>query len=291
MTCLLEVKNITKNFKNVQVLKGVNLHIHKGEVISIIGPSGSGKSTFLRCLNLLEIPQSGSIKFNDEIIFNLDNNSNEVENILNEIKNENDKAKLKKLNKILNKAMKKEEKIALRKSIELEKSINSYREKVGMVFQHFNIFKNLSVMENITLAPTMLNKLTEEEAKKQAYELLKRVNLLDKANVPVKGLSGGQQQRLAIIRTLAMNPNIILFDEPTSALDPEMVKEVLNVIKELANSGMTLVIVTHEMGFAREVSDRVIFMDNGIIEEMGTPTDIFNYPKSKRLQDFLNAVL
>ena len=291
MTCLLEVKNITKNFKNVQVLKGVNLQIHKGEVISIIGPSGSGKSTFLRCLNLLEIPQSGSIKFNDEIIFNLDNNSNEVENILNEIKNENDKAKLKKLNKILNKAMKKEEKIALRKSIELEKSINSYREKVGMVFQHFNIFKNLSVMENITLAPTMLNKLTEEEAKKQAYELLKRVNLLDKANVPVKGLSGGQQQRLAIIRTLAMNPNIILFDEPTSALDPEMVKEVLNVIKELANSGMTLVIVTHEMGFAREVSDRVIFMDNGIIEEMGTPTDIFNYPKSKRLQDFLNAVL
>ncbi len=291
MTCLLEVKNITKNFKNVQVLKGVNLQIHKGEVISIIGPSGSGKSTFLRCLNLLEIPQSGSIKFNDEIIFNLDNNSNEVENILNEIKNENDKAKLKKLNKILNKAMKKEEKIALRKSIELEKSINAYREKVGMVFQHFNIFKNLSVMENITLAPTMLNKLTEEEAKKQAYELLKRVNLLDKANVPVKGLSGGQQQRLAIIRTLAMNPNIILFDEPTSALDPEMVKEVLNVIKELANSGMTLVIVTHEMGFAREVSDRVIFMDNGIIEEMGTPTDIFNYPKSKRLQDFLNAVL
>ena len=291
MNCLLEVKDITKNFKNVQVLKGINLQIHKGEVISIIGPSGSGKSTFLRCLNLLEIPQSGSIAFNGETIFNLDNNSNEVEEILNKIAIETDKVKLKKLNKSLNKAMKKEAKIALKKSVELEKSINAYREKVGMVFQHFNIFKNLSVIENITLAPTLLNKLTEEEAKKQAYELLKRVNLLDKADVPIKGLSGGQQQRLAIIRTLAMNPNIILFDEPTSALDPEMVKEVLNVIKELANSGMTLVIVTHEMGFAREVSDRIIFMDNGVIEEMGTPSDIFNFPKSKRLQEFLNAVL
>ena len=291
MNCLLEVKDITKNFKNVQVLKGINLQIHKGEVISIIGPSGSGKSTFLRCLNLLEIPQSGSIAFNGETIFNLDNNSNEVEEILNKIAIETDKVKLKKLNKSLNKAMKKEAKIALKKSVELEKSINAYREKVGMVFQHFNIFKNLSVIENITLAPTLLNKLTEEEAKKQAYELLKRVNLLDKADVPIKGLSGGQQQRLAIIRTLAMNPNIILFDEPTSALDPEMVKEVLKVIKELANSGMTLVIVTHEMGFAREVSDRIIFMDNGVIEEMGTPSDIFNFPKSKRLQEFLNAVL
>ncbi len=291
MNCLLEVKDIKKNFKNVQVLKGINLQIHKGEVISIIGPSGSGKSTFLRCLNLLEIPQSGSIAFNGETIFNLDNNSNEVEEILNKIAIETDKVKLKKLNKSLNKAMKKEAKIALKKSVELEKSINAYREKVGMVFQHFNIFKNLSVIENITLAPTLLNKLTEEEAKKQAYELLKRVNLLDKADVPIKGLSGGQQQRLAIIRTLAINPNIILFDEPTSALDPEMVKEVLNVIKELANSGMTLVIVTHEMGFAREVSDRIIFMDNGVIEEMGTPSDIFNFPKSKRLQEFLNAVL
>ena len=284
---LIEAKDIYKNFKDLQVLKGINLSIHKGEVISIIGASGSGKSTFLRCLNLLEIPQNGQIYYKGDLVFDIETNHKEIEEITKLLAESNDK----KLEKKLKKEMKKENKYTLKKSYYIEKTINPYRQKVGMVFQHFNIFKNLSVIDNITLAPTMLGLMSEEEAKNKALELLKRVNLEEKAELSVKGLSGGQLQRLAIVRALAMNPDVLLFDEPTSALDPEMVKEVLNVIKELANQGMTMVIVTHEMGFAREVSDRVLFMDEGVIKEEGTPEDIFTNPKTERLKQFLEAVL
>ena len=284
---LIEVKNLYKNFKNLQVLKGIELDIHKGEVISIIGSSGSGKSTLLRSINLLEIPQNGTITFKGDLVFDIETNHLEIADLIQQIKENPSKE----LEHKLKKEMKKEEKITLKKSFALEKTINEYRANVGMVFQHFNIFKNLNVIDNITLAPVLLGKMSQEEAEKQALNLLKRVNLEEKAYLSTKGLSGGQLQRLAIVRALAMNPAVMLFDEPTSALDPEMVKEVLKVIKELADTGMTMVIVTHEMGFAREVSDRVIFMDDGKIQEEGTPDAIFNHPKNQRLQEFLQAVL
>lgn len=284
---LIEVKNLYKNFKNLQVLKGIDLDIHKGEVISIIGSSGSGKSTLLRSINLLEIPQNGTITFKGDLVFDIETNYLEIADLIQQIKENPSKE----LEHKLKKEMKKEEKITLKKSFALEKTINEYRANVGMVFQHFNIFKNLNVIDNITLAPVLLGKMCQEEAEKQALNLLKRVNLEEKAYLSTKGLSGGQLQRLAIVRALAMNPAVMLFDEPTSALDPEMVKEVLKVIKELADTGMTMVIVTHEMGFAREVSDRVIFMDDGKIQEEGTPDAIFNHPKNQRLQEFLQAVL
>ena len=284
---LIEVKNLYKNFKNLQVLKGIDLDIHKGEVISIIGSSGSGKSTLLRSINLLEIPQNGTITFKGDLVFDIETNYLEIADLIQQIKENPSKE----LEHKLKKEMKKEEKITLKKSFALEKTINEYRTNVGMVFQHFNIFKNLNVIDNITLAPVLLGKMSQEEAEKQALNLLKRVNLEEKAYLSTKGLSGGQLQRLAIVRALAMNPAVMLFDEPTSALDPEMVKEVLKVIKELADTGMTMVIVTHEMGFAREVSDRVIFMDDGKIQEEGTPDAIFNHPKNQRLQEFLQAVL
>lgn len=284
---LIEVKNLYKNFKNLQVLKGIDLDIHKGEVISIIGSSGSGKSTLLRSINLLEIPQNGTITFKGDLVFDIETNYLEIADLIQQIKENPSKE----LEHKLKKEMKKEEKITLKKSFALEKTINEYRANVGMVFQHFNIFKNLNVIDNTTLAPVLLGKMSQEEAEKQALNLLKRVNLEEKAYLSTKGLSGGQLQRLAIVRALAMNPAVMLFDEPTSALDPEMVKEVLKVIKELADTGMTMVIVTHEMGFAREVSDRVIFMDDGKIQEEGTPDAIFNHPKNQRLQEFLQAVL
>lgn len=284
---LIEVKNLYKNFKNLQVLKGIDLDIHKGEVISIIGSSGSGKSTLLRSINLLEIPQNGTITFKGDLVFDIETNYLEIADLIQQIKENPSKE----LEHKLKKEMKKEEKITLKKSFALEKTINEYRTNVGMVFQHFNIFKNLNVIDNITLAPVLLGKMSQEEAEKQALNLLKRVNLEEKAYLSTKGLSGGQLQRLAIVRALAMNPAVMLFDEPTSALDPEMVKEVLKVIKELADTGMTMVIVTHEMGFAREVSDRVIFMDDGKIQEEGAPDAIFNNPKNQRLQEFLQAVL
>ena len=284
---LIEVKNLYKNFKNLQVLKGIDLDIHKGEVISIIGSSGSGKSTLLRSINLLEIPQNGTITFKGDLVFDIETNYLEIADLIQQ----NKENPSKELEHKLKKEMKKEEKITLKKSFALEKTINEYRANVGMVFQHFNIFKNLNVIDNITLAPVLLGKISQEEAEKQALNLLKRVNLEEKAYLSTKGLSGGQLQRLAIVRALAMNPAVMLFDEPTSALDPEMVKEVLKVIKELADTGMTMVIVTHEMGFAREVSDRVIFMDDGKIQEEGTPDAIFNHPKNQRLQEFLQAVL
>ena len=240
---LIDVVDLHKSFGELQVLKGVNEHISKGEVISIIGPSGGGKSTFLRCLNLLEVPEKGEIYF-------------EGTNIAD-------------------------------KSV----NIDTHRQKMGMVLQHFNVFPHLSVGENITLAPTLLGKKNAEEAKKKAIELLDRVGLLEKYDEKPNKLSGGQKQRLAIVRALAMEPDVMLFDEPTSALDPEMVGEVLAVIKSLVSEGMTTVIVTHEMGFAREVSDRVLFMDGGIIAEEGSPEEIFGNPKNPRTKDFLSKVL
>ena len=240
---LIDVVDVHKSFGELQVLKGVNEHISKGEVVSIIGPSGGGKSTFLRCLNLLEVPEKGEIYF-------------EGTNIAD-------------------------------KSV----NIDIHRQKMGMVFQHFNVFPHLSVSENITLAPTLLGKKNAKEAKEKARELLDRVGLLEKYDEKPNKLSGGQKQRLAIVRALAMEPDVMLFDEPTSALDPEMVGEVLAVIKSLVSEGMTTVIVTHEMGFAREVSDRVLFMDGGIIAEEGSPEEIFGNPKNPRTKDFLSKVL
>ena len=214
-----------------------------GEVVSIIGPSGSGKSTFLRCLNLLEVPDSGKITFEGVEITD--------------------------------------------KKIDIDK----HRQKMGMVFQHFNVFPNMTVLENITLAPVLEKKVPKEQAQEEAEELLKKVGLLEKKDEYPRKLSGGQKQRLAIVRAMAMKPDVILFDEPTSALDPEMVKDVLDVIKDLADSGMTIVIVTHEMGFAKEVSDRVLFMDDGCIQEEGTPEEIFEHPKNPRTIGFLSKVL
>ncbi|MBC8584662.1 amino acid ABC transporter ATP-binding protein [Youxingia wuxianensis] len=240
---MIDVKNLEKSFNGVEVLKGINETIEKGEKVVIVGPSGSGKSTFLRCLNLLEVPTGGEIWF-------------EGINITD-----------KKCN------------------------INKLREKMGMVFQQFNLFNHLTVKKNITLAPVKLKRKTQEEADEVAMELLKRIGLADKADAYPAQLSGGQKQRIAIIRALAMNPDVMLFDEPTSALDPEMVGEVLELMKQLALEGMTMVVVTHEMGFAREVGTRVLFMDEGQILEQNTPEQFFANPKNPRLQDFLSKVL
>lgn len=239
---LLEVKNLHKKFGDLEVIKGVDIEIDKGDILVIIGPSGSGKSTVLRCMNLLEEPTGGDIIFEGKSILN-------------------------------------------------SKTIDQTREKIGMVFQNFNLFPNKTIMENITLAPIKVKKKTKEEAEKKATELLNRVGLLDKKYAYPAQLSGGQQQRIAIARALAMEPDMMLFDEPTSALDPEMVKEVLDVIKELAEDGMTMAIVTHEMGFAKEVADKVIFIDGGYIVEEGTPEEVFNNPKSERAKDFFAKIL
>ena len=240
---LIEVKDLKKNFGSLEVLKGINETIHKGEVVSIIGPSGSGKSTFLRCLNLLEKPTSGRVIFEGVDIAD------------------------KKIN------------------------IDHHRQKIGMVFQHFNVFPHLTVLENITITPTLEKKVPQKEAEEKAMKLLKQVGLEDKAHEYPRKLSGGQKQRLAIVRAMAMEPDVMLFDEPTSALDPEMVKDVLEVIQQLAEGGMTCVIVTHEMGFARSVSDRVLFMDEGVIAEQGRPAEIFDHPTHPRTIEFLSKVL
>ena len=240
---MIRVNNLHKSFEKNEVLKGINEHIEKGEVVVVIGPSGSGKSTFLRCLNLLEVPTSG------EIIF--------------EGKNITDK----------------------------KVDINKIREKMGMVFQQFNLFPHKTVLDNLTIAPIKVKRVSKADAEKKAKELLDRVGLLNKADAYPSSLSGGQKQRIAIARALAMDPDVMLFDEPTSALDPEMVGEVLNVMKELAKEGMTMVVVTHEMGFAREVGDRILFMDKGNIMEEGTPEEIFSNPKNPRTIDFLSKVL
>ena len=240
---MIDVKGLTKTYGDHQVLKGINEHISKGEKVAIIGPSGSGKSTFLRCLNLLEEPTSGTITFEGVDITNPKND------------------------------------------------INKLRARMGMVFQQFNLFPHMTVKQNITLAPTKLKLMTKAQADKKALELLERVGLPDKANAYPKQLSGGQQQRIAIARALAMNPDVMLFDEPTSALDPEMVGEVLEIMKELADEGMTMVVVTHEMGFARSVAPRVLCRDEGVIAEQNEPEPFFTHPQNPRLQEFLSKVL
>ena len=240
---IIEVKDLQKSFGELEVLKGINTEVQRGEVVVVIGPSGSGKSTFLRCLSLMETPTGGSI-FVDGV-----------------------------------------------EITDPKCDINLHRQKMGMVFQHFNLFNNMTILRNMTLAPMTLLKKSRAEAEEKALTLLRRVGLEDKANAYPSQLSGGQKQRIAIVRALCMDPEVMLFDEPTSALDPEMVGEVLDVMKELARDGMTMVVVTHEMGFAREVGSRVLFMDAGRIAEQGSPEDIFSHPQSARLQDFLRKVL
>ena len=240
---MLSVRGLTKSFEGVDVLRGVDADVNRGDVICVIGPSGSGKSTFLRCLNLLEKPSGGQIFF---------------------------------------------------EGIELtgkKVNLDRHRQKMGMVFQQFNLFPHMTILENLTCAPMLLKKIPRDQAEEKAMSLLSRVGLADRAGAYPAQLSGGQKQRVAIVRALCMEPDVMLFDEPTSALDPEMVGEVLDVMKELARAGMTMVVVTHEMGFAREVSNRVLFLDGGVIAEEGAPQQIFGAPKSERLRSFLNKVL
>ena len=240
---IIEVKDLQKSFGELEVLKGINTEVQRGEVVVVIGPSGSGKSTFLRCLNLMETPTGGSIFVDGAEI------------------------------------------------TDPKCDINLHRQKMGMVFQHFNLFNNMTILRNMTLAPMTLLKKSRAEAEEKALALLRRVGLEDKANAYPSQLSGGQKQRIAIVRALCMDPEVMLFDEPTSALDPEMVGEVLDVMKELARDGMTMVVVTHEMGFAREVGSRVLFMDDGVIMEENEPREFFAHPKCERLQSFLAKVL
>jgi len=238
---VIDVKNLKKDFNGLQVLRGVNLTINKGDCVVLVGPSGCGKSTFLRCLNHLEEPDGGEIIFNGKPVTDHD--------------------------------------------------IDHVRQKMGMVFQHFNLFPHLTVKKNITLAPVRLGLMTQDEADKKAIELLERIGLADKADTYPNMLSGGQKQRIAIVRALAMNPDVLLFDEPTSALDPEMVGEVLELMKELARGGMTMVCVTHEMGFAREVANRIIFIDEGVVKVDKPPQEFFTNPENERLKAFLSKVL
>ncbi len=280
---LLSVKNLYKKFGTLEVLKGVNLDINQGDVVAVIGPSGCGKSTLLRCLNLLETPSAGEILLDGEYIFKnervyLKRQLNVLKKSSEEYKQvENEYFELRKKEKAIDKVV--------------AKSINRHRQKIGMVFQQFNLFPNLTVLKNITLAPMKLKGIPEEEAKENALNLLTKVGLQDKADAYPSTLSGGQKQRIAIVRALAMDPDVMLFDEPTSALDPEMVGEVLKVMTELAKDGMTMVVVTHEMGFAREVANRVIFMNEGVIKEENTPEEFFTNPKDERLKEFLSKVL
>ena len=240
---LIRAENVRKSFSGKDVLKGIDLEIHRGEVVVIIGPSGSGKSTFLRCLNLLEVPTGGHIFFKDVDITD------------------------KKVN------------------------IDLHRQKMGMVFQHFNLFPHMDILRNMTIGPVKLLKKSEEEAEKYAMALLERVGLADRAHAYPSQLSGGQKQRIAIVRALCMQPEVMLFDEPTSALDPEMVGEVLQVMRDLAKERMTMVMVTHEMGFAREVADRVVFLEEGILMEQNDPVNFFEHPQNERLKSFLGKVL
>lgn len=264
---MIDVINLKKSFGNVEVLKGINITINKGDIVAVIGPSGSGKSTFLRCLNCMEDPTGGSIIFNGVDI------------------------------------------------ADMKVDINQHRRHMGMVFQHFNLFNNMTVLDNIMMAPlylrckdlkkakranffkkektpiTQTKEQIKKEVREQAMNLLKKIGLEDKADVYPSTLSGGQKQRIAIVRSLAMNPDVILFDEPTSALDPEMVGEVLELMRELAKEGMTMVVVTHEMGFAREVANRVVFIDEGRIKEENTPEELFSHPKDERLKEFLSKIL
>ena len=298
---MISVRNIYKDFGSLRVLNAVSCEVEKGEKIVIIGPSGSGKSTFLRCINLLENPTYGEIWVDDELITPVDPYLHRdvimASNTFRKLKTESGKTDDEIVKKIKDEdLLKKHEGSAyhtLMKQIFRDNAlnINLARQKIGMVFQQFNLFNNLSVMDNITIAPIKLKGLSKEEAQEKAYTLLDRIGLRDKASAYPQQLSGGQKQRIAIIRALAMDPEVMLFDEPTSALDPEMVGEVLDVMKELANSGMTMVVVTHEMGFAREVGTRILFMDEGKILEEAPPQEFFAHPKSQRTQDFLSKVL
>ena len=301
---MLNIKGVYKNFGKLEVLKGVSTQIAEGEVVSIIGASGSGKSTLLRCMNLLEFPTFGEVWMEGKLLTPVDpylhpeviTASKTFKKLVAEGMDEDAAiAKIKAedlLNEKFSAAEGKEYKAAIKKIYEENHiDINLARQKMGMVFQQFNLFNNKTVLENLTLAPVKLKLKTKEEAEAKAMELLKRIGLADKANVYPSTLSGGQKQRVAIIRALAMDPDVILFDEPTSALDPEMIGEVLDLMKSLANEGMTMVIVTHEMGFAREVSNRVIFVDEGVIAEEGEPEEIFKNPKNARLKEFLSKVL
>lgn len=240
---MIDVQNLHKYFGELEVLKGINAHIEKGECVCVIGPSGGGKSTFLRCINLLEMPTKGDIVIEGVSV---------MQNL---------------------------------------RQLDRLRQKVGMVFQQFNLFPHMTVLKNLTLAPVKLKKMKPAEAADRGMELLKRVGLADKANEYPSRLSGGQKQRVAIARALAMDPDVLLFDEPTSALDPEMVGEVLEVMRQLAENRITMVVVTHEMGFAREVGDRVLFIDSGIITEEGSPKEVFSHPQNARTQEFLSKVL
>ena len=308
---MINVNNIYKYFGDLQVLKGVSCDIKKGEKVVIIGASGSGKSTLLRCMNLLEKPTYGEVWIDNKLITPVDpylhfeiikesntykkmyelekeNNSNlnEVElseKIIKEIKDKdllNEKNEGKSYKKLMKEYYK-----------EHSIDVNLGRQKMGMCFQHFNLFNNLTIMNNLILAPVELKLMSKEEAIEKASTLLKRIGLYDKKDEYPSKLSGGQKQRVAIIRSLCMNPDVMLFDEPTSALDPEMVGEVLSLMKELAEEGMTMVVVTHEMNFAREISNRVIFMDGGVIVEEGAPEEIFDNPKNERTKAFLSKVL
>jgi len=239
---IVELKSLHKYFGELEVLKGIDLQVHEGEIISIIGGSGSGKSTMLRCINYLEKKTSGEIWIDGK------------------------------------------------KTSKSQNNVNELRRKVGMVFQQFNLFPHKTVLDNVISGPVIIKKMDKKEAREKGKELLAKVGLLEKADVYPAMLSGGQQQRVAIARALAMEPDVLLFDEPTSALDPELVGEVLEVINDLAKTGMTMMIVTHEMGFAKEVSDRVLFLEAGVIEEMGTPMEIFDNPKSERLKEFISSI-
>jgi len=280
---VIKVTNLKKSFGSLDVLKGIDYEIKQGQVVSIIGPSGSGKSTFLRCLNLMELPSSGIIEFDGSVIY---------KKTYPELRKELSKLKEKSDNYLdLQKDYKNLRKEEIKNNKKLDKTINTHRQKMGMVFQHFNVFPNMTVLENIILAPVQLKIMTEEEAKAKGMELLKTIGMEEKANEYPKKLSGGQKQRLAIVRAIAMNPKVMLFDEPTSALDPEMVKEVLDLIQKTVKTGITAVIVTHEMGFAKSISDKVLFMDDGVIVEEGTPQELFDNPKSPKLIEFLSKVL
>ena len=312
---MLSVQNIYKNFGDLKVLKGVSEEIEQGEVVAIIGPSGSGKSTMLRCMNLLEEPTFGEVWMDGKLLTPVDPYLHEdvikasntfKKMVASGVDEQTAVVEIKKKDLLKEKfsaAEGKEYKVLMKKIYkENHIDINLARRDMGMVFQQFNLFNNKTIKENIMLAPVKIgleNKkstgMTKKEivsaAEKKAIELLKRIGLESKADVYPSTLSGGQKQRIAIIRALAMNPKVMLFDEPTSALDPEMIGEVLDLMKELANDGMTMVVVTHEMGFAREVADRVLFMDDGMIVEQGSPAEVFDNPQSPRLKDFLSKVL